>query len=123
MRFCFEMKKSLGEFINEKWDLIKLSIIKNHVKIVTSMIMQDASFIISQSNVISIYDLRLNRWIQNIEVSKPIIKLFKPNHSNEISVLTDNFGVQSIIQSSNYNKINDESKMGRWNLLPQSPLI
>lgn len=65
-RFSFDTIKYLGPFDAEKWEAIGYSAIRSHVKFATALIIRGASFMISYSNIISIYDLRLNKWVQNI---------------------------------------------------------
>ena len=39
--------------------------------------MYESSFLVSHANVISVYDLRLNRWVQHLKMNAEVLKIMK----------------------------------------------
>lgn len=83
------MIQQLGIFKEKKWFMIPFSIVKSHIKLVTSMMMMSASFFVSHSNIVSIFDLRNNKWIQNLKFDHDIIKIVK-TYYNTVRVCLSN---------------------------------
>jgi hypothetical protein len=82
---------SLGKFDPVKWHMIGLSIIKSHVRLVSSILMTEASFLISFSNIVSIYDLRLNKWVQNIKLDSKIISMILDENFSDPIIITEKY--------------------------------
>ena len=83
MRFCFEIMEKHGLFIEDKWNMVALSNIKSFAKLITNIYMHESSFLVSHANVISVYDLRLNRWVQHLKMNDEVIKIIKyQEHTN-----------------------------------------
>ena len=83
MRFCFEIMEKHGHFIEDKWNMVALSNIKSFAKLITNIYMYESSFLVSHANVISVYDLRLNRWVQHLKMNDEVIKIMHyQDHAN-----------------------------------------
>jgi hypothetical protein len=57
--------------------MVALSNIKSFAKLITNIFMYESSFLVSHANVISVYDLRLNRWVQHLKMNAEVLKIIK----------------------------------------------
>ena len=76
--------------------------------------MYESSFLVSHSNVISVYDLRLNRWVQHLKMNDEVAKIVK--YYEEANVYLKNFQKILIECDDNYNNIGDQNLMGHLKL-------
>ena len=53
--------------------------------------MTEASFLISFSNIVSIYDLRLNKWVQNIKLDSKIISMILDENFSDPIIITEKY--------------------------------
>ena len=114
MRFCFEVMEKRGHFVEDKWNMVALSNIKSFAKLITTMYMYKSSFLVSHANVISVYDLRLNRWVQHLKMNDEVAKIVK--YYEEADVYLKNFQKILIECDDNYNNIGDQNVMGHLKL-------
>jgi hypothetical protein len=80
------------------------------------MLMLEASFLVSHSNIVSVFDLRLNKWVQNIIFDYPIIQIIDISGDYNIRqaiVITEKYDKFVLAGDANYNSIADQSKMGQ----------
>jgi hypothetical protein len=72
--------------------------------------MYESSFLVSHANVISVYDLRLNRWVQHLKMNEEVLKII--NFEENANAFLKNFQTIRIEGDANYNYIGNQNLMG-----------
>jgi hypothetical protein len=62
-RLGFDVIESLGEYKAKKWEMIQYSIVRAHIRLITDILMLNSSFFVAHSNIISVYNLREEKWV------------------------------------------------------------
>ena len=101
-RFGFDIIKYLGPFKEKSWYMIKFSIVKTHIRLMTSMLLYNSSFFVTHSTFLSIYNLREEKWTQNLKFNDVILKIIKGDSLdfNSIYVIFENTQSRRIVSVS-----------------------
>ena len=101
-RLGFDIIKYLGPFKEKSWYMIKFSIVKTHIRLMTSMLIHNSSFFVTHSTYLSIYNLREEKWTQNLKFNDVILKVVKTleNKLNSIYVIFENTQSRKIVSVS-----------------------
>lgn len=59
----------------EKWAMVPFSIIKTHIKLISSLLMYKSVLLLSHQQFISVYDLRYYKWVQTIDFTKDVQRI------------------------------------------------
>lgn len=95
-----------------KWEMLKFEAIKNHARLFKTMLLSHSSYLVAHSNFVSVYDLFLNKWTQNIEFESNIFTIFIQqeqgnDQSRKIAVLLED-------GSKKFIKLNDAVEATEW---------
>ena len=56
-RVSFENATNVGPLKKKRWNMVKFNAIKQHIALYTSMVLGPRSFLVSHSNMVSVFDL------------------------------------------------------------------
>jgi|LauGreDrversion4_2_1035121.scaffolds.fasta_scaffold99050_2 hypothetical protein len=59
-----------GKTSASKWNLIPFSLLKYHIKMISSLLMYKSVLLMSHQQFLSVYDLRYNKWVHSIDFGK-----------------------------------------------------
>ena len=62
-RFGFDEMIKLGKAKESKWAMVPFSIVKTHIKMISSLLMYKSVLLLSHQQYLSIYDLRYKSWV------------------------------------------------------------